>query len=75
MDPQSTWKQLLSAYTDGDWDLIEELANELLHWLDRGGFPPKVIDHPELDDWNRALTKAGCQHALETVQGRWSVRT
>src|SRR3989442_1598497 len=43
MDPQATWDQLLCAYAEGDWDAIEERATELLEWLDRGGFPPKVL--------------------------------
>ena len=30
MDPQATWEQLLCAYSEGDWDRIEELATALL---------------------------------------------
>ena len=73
MDPQATWEQLLCAYGAGDWDAIEELATELIAWLDRGGFPPKVLNRPELGpDWDRALARAGCLLALEIVQGQWS---
>ena len=73
MDPQAAWEQLLAAYAAGDWDAIEERANALIGWLDRGGFPPKVLENPGLGaDWNRALALAGCLFALETVQGKWT---
>ena len=75
MDPQAAWDQLLAAYVAGDWDVIEERATDLLAWLDRGGFPPTIIRQPELDaDWNRALGRAGCLHALETVRAKWSIK-
>ena len=70
MDPQAAWDQLLSAYADGDWDEIEERATDLLAWLDRGGFPPKIVDADA--DWNSALARAGCRHALEILQSAWS---
>lgn len=74
MDPQATWDQLLSAYAEGDWDRIDELAHELLHWLSRGGFPPKVLAHSELGpDFDRALAHAGCIFALEAIEGEWSL--
>lgn len=72
MDPQATWDQLLAAYAAGDWDLIEERATDLLAWLDRGGFSPKVLTRSDLgDDGNRALARAGCLFALDAVQGAW----
>ena len=78
MDPQATWEQLLRAYAAGDWDAIEERATELIEWLDADGTPPAVLHHPVLRhlyhdaDWDRALARAGCEFALETVQGQWS---
>jgi len=76
MDPQATWEQLLAAYTAGDWDILEERATDLIGWLDRGGFPPTIINQTDLDsDWNRALARAGCRHALDSVQGEWRIRT
>jgi len=74
MDPQAAWDQLLSAYADGDWDRIHELAHELLHWLSRDGFPPKVLPRSDLGpDLNRALAHAGCIFALEAIEGKWSL--
>lgn len=72
MDPQATWDQLLCAYAEGDWDAIEECATDLLAWLDRGGFPPRVLSNQKLGpEWDRALARAGCLHALECVQSEW----
>ena len=42
MDPQANWDQLLEAYAEGDWKRVEELAEALLNWLDRNGFPPRA---------------------------------
>ena len=75
MDPPAAWDQLLAAYAAGDWEILEERATDLLAWLDRGGFPPTIIRQPDLDpDRNRVLTRAGCVHALETIQSTWSIK-
>lgn len=74
MDPQATWDQLLAAFVDGDWDQIDELATALIEWLDRGGFPPKVLEKSELGEvGNRVLARAGCLFALEVFQGERSI--
>ena len=74
MDPQATWDQLLAAYAAGDWDLIEERATDLLAWLDRDGFPPKVLIRDQLgEDGNRVLARAGCLFALEAVKCAWRI--
>ncbi len=74
MDPQVAWEQLLAAYAAGDWDILEEPATDLAAWLDRGGFPPTIIRQPDIDlDWNRALARAGCAHALNVLNAEWRV--
>lgn len=74
MDPQAAWDQLLAAYAAGDWDLIEERATDLLAWLDRDGFPPRILRQSDLDpDLNRALARAGCVHALSVLNDEWRV--
>ena len=74
MDPQATWEQLLAAYAAGDWDILEERATDLVAWLDRGGFPPTIIHQRDIDpDWNRALARAGCAHALCVLNDEWRV--
>lgn len=73
MDPQASWDHLLCALAEEDWDLVEDLAEGLLRWLDRGGFPPMVIGNPRLGaDWQESLCRAGCVFALDLVQARWT---
>jgi hypothetical protein len=73
MDPQATWEQLLDALTTGETDTAAELATPLLHWLDRGGFPPVICRKaqpclsPELD---RQLARAGCRYAKQIARPR-----
>jgi hypothetical protein len=75
MDPQAAWEQLLSAYAEGDCDTVEQRATDLLAWLDRGGFPPTIVQRAGVDvDWNRALARAGCIHALDVLKTTWSVQ-
>jgi hypothetical protein len=75
MDPQSTWDELLDAYVEGDWDTVERRANDLIAWLDRDGFPPSIVSHPGVDsDWNRALARAGCCHALAALHDQWRLQ-
>jgi hypothetical protein len=77
MDPQAAWERLLRAYASGDWDAIEVQATALFEWLDADGDPPDVLHHNVLHhlyrdpEWNRALARAGCVFALETVQSQW----
>lgn len=74
MDPQATWDQLLRAYAEGDWESLEALAVALSNWLQKGGFPPVVIGHPGLGpDFEEALAKAACGHALSVLRTRWNV--
>jgi hypothetical protein len=42
MDPQTAWEQLQEAYGNADWETARELAQALLDWLARDGFPPIV---------------------------------
>lgn len=73
MNPQAVWDQLLSAYRDGDWDRIERSAENLLAWLDRDGAPPTILPCDLDPDWDRALARAGCLFALDTVRSAWSI--
>jgi hypothetical protein len=64
MDPQASWEQLLEAYADGDWDRVEDLAEALLTWLERDGFPPRATTGSDLgQDWDRAVALAACRFA------------
>jgi len=64
MNPQAAWDQLIEAYTQRDWSAVEELAEGLLHWLSRGGFPPQTVPKRAMDrDWNRTVAESACRFA------------
>lgn len=52
MDPNVAWKELSECFNrsdEHDWDRITELADGLLHWLKRDGFPPTITGNREFD--------------------------
>ncbi len=51
MDPQTAWLAMIQALIDDDDELASDYADALFDWLDRGGFPPKVLpDLGQADD-------------------------
>lgn len=69
MDPQASWEQLLEVFADGDWERVDELADALLTWLERDGFPPRATTGSDLgQDWDRAVAQAACRFAQERVR-------
>ena len=62
MDPQQTWTDLLDALKQNDHDESRELAEALLEWLRRGGFPPIVVGDESLGaDWHRSIAAFICR--------------
>jgi len=60
---------MLESYASGDWDQVEDLAEGLLVWLERGGFSPRAVTGGEMGQpWDRAITIAGCRFALEQAR-------
>ena len=66
MDPPATWEQLQEAYGNADWETARELAQALLEWLDRGGFPPttQAGDNADLAT-RRTRVQRFCRAALK----------
>jgi len=58
MDPNAAWSALAQAVTDDDWDEAATVADGLLAWLDRGGFPPVIAGTPTFD---ALVAKAACE--------------
>ena len=58
MDPNATWQALSQAVADADWGKAGELADGLLHWLSRDGFPPNISGLPLFD---KIVAKATCE--------------
>jgi len=68
MDPQATWRYMVDAYAIRDFKTAKGAAEELRHWLHRGGFPPQILPDPwQMDElWNRTLAQAACRFILST---------
>lgn len=52
MDPQAAWIELAECFTSPDsvdWERVSELADGLLHWVKRGGYPPSITGYREFD--------------------------
>ncbi len=65
MDPQATWQELLEARLNRDWNRAEELADALLAWLQRRGFPPHTVGDPKLGTrWHHAVAYFVCHLVL-----------
>lgn len=68
MDPQTCWERLLDAYSDHDWDAVEEHATAVLDWLGKGGFPPQTVAWRRLrPPAHRLIALATCRLALENM--------
>lgn len=69
MDPQVTWDSLMKEWANRSWLDVVELAEALLQWLDRDGFPPKTSDVPELGvEWHAAVARAAATYAMERAE-------
>lgn len=67
MDPQASLHDLLTALEERDWDRIDELCEALLHWMERGGFPPQTIGSENLGkQWHRTVATFVCYAAAST---------
>ena len=65
MDPQTTWNALLEEWTQCNWLDVLELAEALLEWLSKFGYPPETIEGRRMGaDWNRVLATAVCEFAV-----------
>ena len=68
MDPQATWDQLQEANCIRDWEAVRELAQSLLDWLERGGFPPVTLEANRNDAARqRAIVIRFCNKVLQQM--------
>jgi hypothetical protein len=58
MCPDTAWRDLVEAVADGDPLRAKEIAEDLLYWLDHGGFPPTITGFKVMDT---IITRATCQ--------------
>jgi len=56
----------LEEWADGNWLDVFELAEALVEWLSKEGFPPDTMGNRNLGaDWNRVLALAMCSFARQ----------
>lgn len=67
MDPHVTWKQMQEELVAENWDIAIELAEALLAWLNRNGFPPLIGSNDLPCDGHRALAEAGAKYVLDAA--------
>jgi len=58
MDPKAAWVDLCAALLDARWTKAGELADGLLDWLIKGGFPPSITGKRQLDS---VIARATCE--------------
>ena len=58
MDPNAAWNAIRSAIEDARWTEANELADGLLDWLVKGGFPPKITG---VQPFDRIVAKVTCE--------------
>ena len=58
MDPNAAWSALTQAIADDDWQEAATVADGLLTWLTRGGFPPAITGTSAFD---AIVAKAACE--------------
>jgi hypothetical protein len=58
MDPDAAWSALAKAVADGEWQEASAVADGLLTWLNRGGFPPAITGFASFDT---IAAKATCE--------------
>jgi len=69
MDPQAAWMELLDARHQRDWDRAEELAENLLEWMNKRGFPPNTVGESGIGrTWHRAVAQFVCYMTLNDVK-------
>ena len=69
MDPEATLRELLDAVQASAWDCVDELAEALLDWLEKRGFPPLTVGPRELGvEWHRAVATFLCYVAKSKVR-------
>ena len=66
MDPNQTWHDLGRAIERDDWDEATDLAELLVDWIERQGFPPTITGIVAFDRIVTAAT-AKAVAAWETV--------
>jgi hypothetical protein len=58
LDPQAAWLLLKDQIDNADWHEAAETAENLLEWLSKKGFPPRVTGSRTVD---RIIAESTCR--------------
>lgn len=58
MDPDACWNELQEAVNTAMWGQAILIAEDLLTWLKKDGFPPSITGKPVFD---RLVARATCE--------------
>ena len=61
MDPNQAWRELADAVKEERWEEAVGIAENLLYWLDRGGFPPTISGEKQFD---RIVARSTCDAVM-----------
>ena len=58
MDPTASWEELSRAIAGDNWPVASILADEILAWLRKGGFPPRISG---VEQFDRIVARSMCE--------------
>jgi hypothetical protein len=65
MDPDLTWREMLKAVANREWEEARERAEALLEWLHKRGYPPITHSEPKLPkSWHHSMAYFACHLVL-----------
>lgn len=62
MDPNAAWENLQRLVMTAHWQEAKQQAQDLLEWLRKDGFAPRICGHPIFD---RLCAEATCERILK----------
>lgn len=70
MDPQAAWNEMLDAIAANDLFEAELRAEELIRWLDRGGFAPQTLLRLLPDEWDQLICRYLCRKVMLAIKSQ-----
>ena len=64
MDPQAAWNEMLDAVAANELFEADLRADDLLNWLDRGGFAPQTLTRLLAGEWDKLVCRYVCRKVM-----------
>ncbi len=71
MDPEVTWNLMVNAIIAKDRSEAQQLAADLLNWLEIGGFAPTISFQRLSQEWQRTLCVRICRNVMTAPAKLW----